>query len=504
MQQKPQDIVIVGGGTAGWMAAAVLARSTGCRLGRITLVESAEIGTVGVGEATIPPIQFFNQMLGIDEAEFVSRTQGSFKLGIEFRNWGRQGDAYLHPFGTYGANIDGVSFHHYWLRARKMGDTSSLDDYSPAIRSSRTGRFSPEIPAPPPGMPQSAYAFHFDAGLYAQYLRGYAERRGVERIEGRITAVRQRAEDGHVSMLDLADGRSVTGDLFIDCSGFRSLLLGQTLGVGYRDWSHWLPCDRALAVPCEGGEEITPYTRATAHSAGWQWRIPLQHRIGNGHVYSSSFMSDDKAAEILLANLDGKPLADPRPLRFTAGRREKAWVRNVVAIGLSSGFLEPLESTSIHLIQTALFRLLALMPTGEGDQASRDEFNRLTEIEYEQVRDFLILHYHATARDDSDFWNHCRTMAIPDSLRHKMELFRARGRVARFDGQLFVEASWVSVFLGQGVQPRNHDPMADVLSDAELRQRLTRIRDYVTRLVGNMPPHRDFLNRHCKAVASAA
>ncbi|MFY8092607.1 MAG: tryptophan halogenase family protein [Niveispirillum sp.] len=504
MQSKAHDIVIVGGGTAGWMAASILARSTKGRLGRITLVESAEIGTVGVGEATIPPIQFFNQLLGIDERDFVARTQASFKLGIEFRNWHRKGQSYIHPFGSFGGNMDAVSFHHYWLRLRALGDGTDIGDYCPAIAAARQGRFAPEMPDGPPGGPVLAYAYHFDAALYAAYLRDFATRLGVTRIEGRITAIRQRAEDGYVSQLDLADGSSVTGDLFIDCSGFRSLLLGQTLGVGFKDWSRWLPCDRALAVPCEGGEAISPYTRSTAHAAGWQWRIPLQHRIGNGHVYSSAFMSDEEAAAILLGHLDGKPQADPRPLRFTAGRRERSWERNVVALGLAGGFLEPLESTSIHLIQTALFRLLALMPTDIKDQVTRDEFNRLTEAEYDHIRDFLILHYHATDRDDSDFWNYVRTMPVPDSLRHKMELFRARGRVARVDGQLFVEASWVAVFLGQGVDPIAYDPMAEVVKEPDLRQRLSRHLDHVRRSVAGMPMHRDFINRHCKAQETAA
>ncbi|MFV3130509.1 tryptophan halogenase family protein [Niveispirillum sp. KHB5.9] len=502
MPEKQHHIVIVGGGTAGWMSAALLAKATKGRLGRITLVESAEIGTVGVGEATIPPIQFFNQLLGLDEADFVARTQGSFKLGIEFRNWTRQGHSYIHPFGNYGGNIDAVSFHHYWLRLRALGDGTDIGDYCPAIAAARAGKFAPEIPQGPTGAPVLSFAYHFDASLYAAYLRDFAVKLGVRRVEGRIVGVRQRAEDGYVTTLDLADGTMIEGDLFLDCSGFRSLLLGQTLGVGFRDWSRWLPCDRALAVPCVGTDEITPYTRSTAHAAGWQWRIPLQHRIGNGHVYSSAFMDDAEAEAILMGNLDGKVLADPRPLRFTAGRREKAWVRNVVGIGLAGGFMEPLESTSIHLVQTALFRLLALMPTDVRDPATRDEFNRLSEIEYEQIRDFLILHYHATERDDSDFWNYCRTMAIPDSLRHKMDLFRARGRVARFDGQLFSEASWVAVFLGQGVHPVAYDPMADVLPEAEMRQRLARNLDHVNRSIAAMPGHRAFLNRHCRAAAA--
>ncbi|WP_252181104.1 tryptophan halogenase family protein [Azospirillum sp. B4] len=494
-----RKIVIVGGGTAGWMAAAVLARVLKGRYGAIELVESEEIGIVGVGEATIPPIQFLNHMLGIDEIDFVRKTQATFKLGIEFVNWTRLNHRYFHPFGPHGHTIDAVSFHHYWLRQRERGDTSDIGDYSPSTVAARQGKFQPTAPDARPGTPTIAYAYHFDAALYARYLRDLAERSGVKRTEGKIVEVARRATDGFIESLLLENGTRVTGDLFIDCSGFRGLLIGQTLKAEYEDWSHWLPCDRAMAVPCEGVAELTPYTRSTARAAGWQWRIPLQHRIGNGYVYCSRFISDDEAAATLLANLDGKPLADPRPLRFTTGRRRNSWTKNCVALGLAAGFMEPLESTSIHLVQSGLFRMVSLLPRDGFEQATVDEYNRLTNIEYEQIRDFLVLHYHAVERDDSPLWNHCRTMEIPDALRHKMDLFRARGRVARFDDQLFVEPSWLAVFLGQGVWPRSYDPVADVLPDAEVAARLARIRQAIRHMADGMPTHRDFINRHCRA-----
>ncbi len=504
VDQSQRKIVIVGGGTAGWMAAATLAHALKGRCGRIQLIESAEIGTVGVGEATIPPIQFFNTMLGIDERDFIQKTQATFKLGIEFRDWTRLGHDYFHPFGPHGVDMDAVSFHNYWLKLRGLGEGGELGDYSLSTVAAAMGKFLRPSRSLPPGTPTLAYAFHFDASLYAQYLRAYAEQRGVERIEGKIVDVRLRGEDGFIESLVLEGERKVEGDFFIDCSGFRSLLLGQTLGVGYQDWSRWLPCDRALAVPCASVNDITPYTRSTARTAGWQWRIPLQHRIGNGYVYSSGFISDDEAARTLMANLDGRALADPRPLRFTPGRRDVTWRKNCVALGLAGGFLEPLESTSIHLVQSALFRLLALMPVSETDQATIDEFNRLSTIEYEQVRDFIILHYKAIERDDAPLWNYCRNMEIPDDLRHKIELFRSRARIARFDGQLFIEPSWVAVFLGQNIQPQHYDPLVDAMDLDEIRSRLARIRETIRQTVLAMPSHKDFIDRHCKAELTPA
>jgi tryptophan halogenase len=495
-----RKIVIVGGGTAGWMAAATLAHAMK-GVGSIQLVESEEIGTVGVGEATIPPIQFFNHVLGIDERDFIRKTQATFKLGIEFRDWTRLGHRYFHPFGPYGLDIDAVSFHHYWLKLSQLGEGGELGDYSPTTVASALGKYQRPPRDVKPGAPILAYAYHFDASLYARYLRGFAEARGVQRIEGKIVDVNLRGEDGFIESVTLDKGRTVEGDFFIDCSGFRGLLIGQALGVGYESWAEWLPCDRALAVPCESVEGITPNTRSTARGAGWQWRIPLQHRIGNGHVYSSAFTSDEEAEATLMANLDGKALGSARPLRFTPGRRDKFWVKNCVALGLAGGFLEPLESTSIHMVQSALFRLLALMPTDDADQAGRDEFNRLSTIEYEQVRDFIILHYKAVERDDTPFWNYCRTMAIPEALQHKIDLFRNRGRVARFDGQLFAEPSWVAVMLGQGIHPKHYDPMVDALSLDETRRHLKIIRDAIRETVAAMPSHKDFIDRNCRAEA---
>ncbi|AAK22772.1 tryptophan halogenase family protein [Caulobacter vibrioides] len=502
MDGKPyRKFVVVGGGTSGWIAAATLIHALKGKLAQVELVESDEIGTVGVGEATIPPIQFLNSILGIDEFNFIRKTQATFKLGIQFRNWGRQGHEYFHPFGPYGQSIEGVSFHNYWMRLRANGEGGELDAYALATVAAKAGKFAVPPKDLPPGVPGLGYAYHFDAGLYARYLRAYAEARGVQRTEGKIAKVELRPEDGFVSGLTLSDGRRIEGDFFIDCSGFRGLLIEEALQAGFEDWSHWLPCDRALAVPCENAEPLTPYTRSTAHAAGWQWRIPLQHRTGNGYVYCSAHISDDEAAATLLANLDGKPLADPRPLRFTAGRRKKSWSKNVVALGLAGGFMEPLESTSIHLVQSGAMRLLSLLPLGGYDPAAEAEYNRLTQIEYEQIRDFIILHYCATERDDAPLWNHCRTMAIPDSLTHKIELFRNRAKIARFDEQLFAEPSWLAVFLGQGIEPKDYDRLADAPAYDEVVAAVRRIGQTNANLVARLPTHEAFIAATCKAEA---
>lgn len=491
--------VIVGGGSAGWMAAAALAHALKGEH-RIDLIESEEIGTVGVGEATIPPLQFFNKVLGINERDFVRATQASFKLGIEFRNWGHTGHRYFHQFGEFGANIDGISFHQFWLRLAAHGHPYPLSDYSPAAIAAEQSRFLPPFPTMPKDMPQLAYAYHFDAGLYARFLRGYAEQRGVVRHEGRIVHVERDGERGFIQSLRLQDGRSIAGDFFLDCSGFQGLLIERTLETGFEDWSHWLPCNRALAVPCERSEDgFVPYTRSTAHEAGWQWRIPLQHRTGNGHVYCSDYTSDDEASRVLLANLDGKQLADPRLLRFTTGRRKKFWNANCLALGLAGGFMEPLESTSLHLVQAAVFRFLSLMPlSADIDPAAEEEFNRLSIAEYEQIRDFIILHYVANRRDEP-FWRDCRHMAIPDTLAHRLELFRSRGKVARYDGQLFADASWVAVMLGQDVLPQRWDPLADIVPLAELQQKADALRNQLHAAVARMPSHRQFIESNCKA-----
>jgi len=491
--------VIAGGGSSGWMTAAALAQALkGSQ--QVTLVESEEIGTVGVGEATIPPLQFFNKVLGINERDFVSATQASFKLGIEFHNWGRNGHRYFHQFGEFGANIDGVSFHQVWLRLAANGHAHPLSDYSPAAIAAAQQRFLPPFQGMPPEMPQLAYAYHFDAGLYARFLRHYAEQRGVVRIEGRIVDVTRNAESGSIETLRLQDGRIIQGDFYLDCSGFQALLIEKTLQTGFVDWSHWLPCDRALAVPCErNANNFFPFTRSTAHRAGWQWRIPLQHRTGNGHVYCSQYVSDDEAARVLLGNMDGKVLAQPRLLRFTTGRRRKFWNGNCVAIGLAGGFMEPLESTSLHLVQSAVFRFLSLLPVSrQPDPTAQDEFNRLSLEEFEQVRDFIVLHYVLNDREEP-FWRATRHASIPDTLAHRIELFRSRGKVARHNGQLFADASWVAVMLGQGVKPQHWDPLADALPLPELQAQADSLRARLHQAVARMPSHAQFIDKTCKA-----
>ena len=492
-------IVIVGGGTAGWMTAAAMAKLLGPDYGDITLVESDEIGIVGVGEATIPQIGIYNRMLGLDENEFIRKTQGSFKLGIQFVDWGRKGHTYFHPFGPFGVDMEGVSFHAYWQRLHLAGDPHRLEDYSLQAVAAAQNRFMRAIDAGRSPLSRIAYAFHFDAGLYARFLREFTEARGVVRREGKVVDVEQRADDGFIQAVKLESGERIEGELFIDCSGFRGLLIEQALKTGYEDWTRWLPCDRAAAVPCESVPDFTPYTRSTAREAGWQWRIPLQHRTGNGYVYSSDHISDDQAAETLLSNLDGKPLADPRFLRFVTGRRKQAWVGNVVAIGLSSGFIEPLESTSIHLIQSGIAKLMQMFPDRRFEPADRERFNRMTQLEMEQVRDFIILHYHLTERDDTPFWDRCRTMDVPDSLKEKYRLFEGYGRIFRENDELFNDTSWMAVMVGQGLKARGYDPVADVLSLDETRARLEEIRRVMRTSADYMPLQTDFIRDNCAA-----
>jgi tryptophan 7-halogenase len=490
-----RKIVIVGGGTAGWMAAAGIARVAGNIAGlQIELVESEEIGTVGVGEATIPQITLFNSLLGIDEGDFVRETHATYKLGIEFVDWTRIGHRYVHPFGFYGIDMVGVEFHHHWLKGQALGDATPLDHYSLGIVGALQGRFAhPRPDQPNSPLSKIGYAFQFDAGLYARYLRRLAESWGVKRSEGRIVDVERNGGNGHVEAVVLQSGRRVEGDLFIDCSGFRGLLIEGVMQAGYEDWTAWLPCDRALAVPCETGGDRLPLTRSTARAAGWQWRIPLQHRIGNGYVYSSRHISDDEAAATLLANLDGAPLAEPKPLRFTAGHRKKSWVGNVVALGLSGGFLEPLESTSIHLVQSGIARLMTCFPTRTFDQKEIDQFNALTEQEYVDIRDFLVLHYKATERDDTPFWDYCRTLPPPEGLADKLDMFRRNGRIFREHNELFTETSWLSVMVGQGVATGGYHPVADLLPDAETLKRLAHIREVINDTAANMPVQDDYL-----------
>ncbi|HUG45190.1 MAG TPA: tryptophan halogenase family protein [Sphingomicrobium sp.] len=488
-----RNIVIVGGGTAGWMAAAALSRCLDNGITRITLVESEEIGTIGVGEATIPPLLSYNSMLGINENEFIAATQGTFKLGIEFVDWGGIGQRYIHPFGYFGQALQGIQFHQLWLRERKLRPTPDISAWSMSAVAASMGRFArPGVKA---GFPlnQLLYAFHFDASLYARFLRTYAERLGVTRIEGKVADTKLRGQDGHVESVALEDGREIEGDLFIDCSGFRGLLIEQALKTGYDDWSNWLPCNRAVAVPCAYEGPPDPFTRSTAHSAGWQWRIPLQHRMGNGLVYSSDHLSEDQAAELLLKNLEGEPLAEPRHLPFTTGMRRLAWNRNVVALGLSSGFVEPLESTSIHLIQAGIAKLLALFPDRSFNPVERDEYNRQMQEVFHDVRDFIVLHYHATRREDSDFWNHCRTMKIPDSLARKLALWHSKGRVFRDGFELFATPSWVAVMVGQGLTPETYEPAVDALDEQKVAAAMEQMRAAYLEIAQRLPSHGEFI-----------
>lgn len=498
-ERNIRRIVIVGGGTSGWMTAAALSNALqqGCE---ICLIESAEIGTVGVGEATIPPIKLFNQSLGIDENDFVKFTQGTFKLGIEFVNWGRSDHRYFHPFGSYGRQFDIVNLHHYWQDAHQQGKAAKLDDYCMAWAAAKAGRFAPPISDPRNVLSTYEYAYHFDAGLYAKYLRNYSEQRGVQRIEGKVTQVEQAQDSGFIQSVTLENGANYTADLFIDCSGFRGLLIEGALKTGYEDWSHWLPCDSAWAVP-SASTELTPYTRSTAHSAGWQWRIPLQHRTGNGHVYCSQFIDDTQASDVLLQHLDSPALADPRQLRFKTGRRKLFWNKNVVAIGLSSGFLEPLESTSIHLIQAGIAKLLALFPDRDFDPMIIGEYNNIAIQEIENIRDFLILHYRLTERNDSEMWRYCANMPIPDSLNYKIEHFKRFGRLIRDDKDLFGAASWLAVHIGQFNFPQQNDPLMHYRQKDSVAW-LNKLNAAMTAASERLPTHREYIQRYCQAAST--
>ena len=464
------------------------------------MVESEHIGTVGVGEATIPTIQTHIAMLGINEADFMRATKATFKLGIEFANWSRLGQSYIHPFGNFGIDMNSVPFHHYWIKANKAGVKESFFDYSLACQAAPKLKFShPSSDGKSSPTAGIKYAYHFDAGLYAAYLRKFAEQRGVKRIEGIVSSVKTNETTGFIERLRLDDQSEVSGDFFIDCSGFKGLLIKETLGVGYEDWTHWLPCDRAVAMPCEQNMSPYPYTRSTAHKAGWQWRIPLQHRIGNGHVYCSSFCSYEEALDTLRQNLDGEPCGDPNHLRFTTGRRKAFWEKNCVAIGLASGFMEPLESTSIHLIQSGISKLLGLFPDKRFNQLGIDKYNSESDFEFERIRDFLILHYHLNERTDSDFWNACRNMSIPNSLQEKMDLFEQVGHCSREGSELFSIPSWVAVMLGQGLQPQDYNHLVDMMPQPELSERLGSMRKIIQRSVGALPTHQEYLNRYCSS-----
>ena len=498
-------IVIVGGGTAGWMTAAPLAQ----RLARhpdqpceVTLVESPEIGTIGVGEATLPTIRLYNEALGLDFADFVGKTQASFKLGIEFKDWGHVGNRFFHAFGDFGPPLAGVDAHHHWLRlAQAFNNMPDMENWSTPSVMARHGKFTPPSGEAPGISDAYSYGFHFDASLYAGYLRDYAVARGARRIEGMIVDVEQHPESGFVTAVKLRDGRRVEGDLFIDCSGFRGLLIEGALKAGYEDWSAYLPCNSAQAVPCASVPQLTPYTRSTAKEAGWLWRIPLQHRTGNGHVYCNGFTSDQEASRVLLAGLDGKALDEPRQLRFTTGRRRKSWIKNCVAIGLSSGFLEPLESTSINIIENSVGWLLQHFPDRDFQPALADEFNRLVSQRYEFVRDFIVMHYKITQRDDSEFWRYCANMPIPGTLRHQIALFRETGRVALYDPEGFQVPSHISIMAGLGITPRTHDPLIDLMDLQALRTHFDRVRHTIARAVQAMPDHGAFVSQLAGAPA---
>jgi tryptophan halogenase len=493
-RSMPLRVVIVGGGTAGWMTAAGLLGLLGKAHCSVRLVESDEIGIVGVGEATLPQLRQFNRAIGVIESEMMRRTFASFKLGIEFRDWGYQGSRYIHPFGAFGHPIGGIPFHQHWRRAALAGDESDIADYSYAIVAAREHRF--DFPSEDNRRIESTYdyAYHIDASLYARYLRTFCERRGAVRTEGKVIAVALDGENGLVRSIALASGEQIDGDLFVDCSGFRALLIGGELDAEWEDWSHWLPCDRAVAVPSERTDDLHPFTRVTAREAGWQWRIPLQHRTGNGYVFSSALLDEDRAAETLLASLDGLPLAEPRLLKFKAGRRVEGWKRNCVAIGLSSGFLEPLESTSIYLIQRAVEYLVRLFPSRNVDAALPAEFNRLMDVEYARIRDFLILHYHLNARDDSDLWRQCRAMTVPESLKHKIQLFRNSGQIEQYRDGLFSPPSWLSVLIGQGLVPQCYHALADATPLPHALAEIEAIRTAIRERVETMPSHAEALD----------
>ncbi|WP_426369661.1 tryptophan halogenase family protein [Pseudocolwellia sp. HL-MZ7] len=506
MTKQINNIVILGGGTAGWMTAAALSKLLNRSEINITLVESEEIPSVGVGEATIPQLQLFNALLGIDENEFVIETQATFKHGIMFKNWKQLNHDYIHPFGSIGIPLDGIDFYQYWLKLSKLGKAESLDNYAFNSVSAINKKMMRSINVPNSPLNDIAYAFHFDAGLYAKYLNKFSMKYGVNHIISKVNKVnliedKDSAKNGFIRSIELMNGQTVEGDLFIDCSGFHGVLIEQALHTGYESWSHWLPCDRAVVMPTTSTEEAVPYTCSTAHTAGWQWKIPLQSRVGNGHVYSSRFMSDDEAKKILLENVTGEPLTEPRVIHFKTGVRRKQWNKNCVAIGLSSGFIEPLESTSIHLIQSSISRLMSLFPSTDFDKTDIDTFNRQSMAEQEAVRDFIIAHYKITERDDSAFWNYCRNMDVPSSVQKKIDLFKTNGRVFRENNELFHESSWVAVMVGQGLTSKHYHPLVDAMPVEEAQKRVDHIKHVIEQSVMKMPTHTEFIQKNCKAAS---
>ncbi len=491
--RKIHKVVIAGGGTAGWMAAASLSKLLGKTLD-ITLVESDAIGTVGVGEATIPTLLTLHELMQIKEQDFLAAVQGTFKLGISFENWRDVDTEYIHSFGWTGQDCWAAGFQHFWLKGKQLGIAEEFGEYCNEWLAARHNKFAV--------LPNQNlnYAYHIDASLYAQFLRKIAEEHGAVRQEGKIANVEQDTESGFITALKLESGERIEGDLFIDCTGFRGVLIDQTLNSGFEDWTHWLPSNSAVAVQTESVGPPIPYTRAIARDCGWQWRIPLQHRVGNGIVFSNKHWSDDEAIDVLLNNIEGEPLTEPRVIRFQTGQRRKHWHKNCVAVGLSSGFIEPLESTSIHLIQCSLLRLMQMFPHDGIRKPDIDEFNQQMNFEIENVRDFIVLHYHVTERRDTPFWRQCATMEIPESLKHRIELFKQTGRVFKVPNELFGENSWIQVMLGQGLLPEQYHPIVNMMDDAELEQFLTGIHGSVKKMVSQLPEHQRFIDHYCKAV----
>ncbi|MEO0451841.1 MAG: tryptophan halogenase family protein [Pseudomonadota bacterium] len=503
MPEAIKQITIVGGGSAGWMTAAALSSLLPPHAVRIALIESEQIGTIGVGEATIPDVINFNAMLGIPEQEFLKATNGTFKLGIEFVNWGQIGEAYFHPFGQHGVDMNGVDFHQFWMRYKAQNSDSEIQDFSLSAVAAKQDKFVMPENDPRSVLSQIRYAYHFDATAYAKFLRAYAEARGVRRIEGKVTEVKQAPQNGFITSVSLESGETVTGDLFFDCTGFRALLLGQTLGVDFKDWSHWLPCDTAQTVACERTGPLRAYTVSTAKTAGWQWRIPTQHRTGNGHIYSSALMSDEDAIESLLVDLDGPARGTPRKIKFRTGHRSKFWEKNCIGIGLSGGFLEPLESTSLFLIQEGISKFISLFPSAEMPETVTREYNRQLEKKFEQVRDFIILHYKATQRDDSEFWRYCRNMDVPETLTQKIELFEEAGRFFRYEDELFSKPSWIAVMLGQNILPRSVDPIVNTVEHEQIANSLNSMKSAMNSAAAKMPTHETFLRKYAWAAEPA-
>lgn len=493
--ERIQKLVIVGGGTAGWMAAASLAQYLKHSPTEITLIESSDIGTVGVGEATIPTIRRFYAQLGMKDIDVIRRTKATCKLAIEFADWHKKGSSFFHPFGLFGQPVNNTAFHHFWMKLKTLGDESDLSDYSLGSMLAKAHKFSTPPPNPPSALSVFDWALHFDAGLFAELMREYAEAMGVKRIDAKVEQVHLRPDDGCIESLSLDNGDCIDGELFIDCSGFRALLIGEALNVGYEDWSQWMPCDRAVAAPSELVGELSPFTRAQAQEAGWQWRIPLQHRQGNGHVYSSRYLSDDEALATLEKNIEGKLIGEPRSFKFTPGRRKKAWHKNCIALGLAAGFIEPLESTSIALIETGIEKIRMLFPDQNIAPGLVDEFNDMTSLEYERVRDFIILHYKATERTDSPMWRYCRGMEIPETLAHKMQLFRERGHLVKYRWEIFQPASWLALYNGYKFYPQTYDSMVDNFDLEYLQKSLREMRESVRSAVDATPTHGEFLKR---------